>query len=614
MPSSCVVIASMNECEIIALRIDCLCSARHVRRSLELASGRKKSRKQAEAGAGSNGGDEKRQASGNPAKAARESPGFLALLLLGFFVAGLIAYAPALDGDFISDDEHYVLNNAYVHEVSLENLAAIFDPTGTPAKLVENYAPIHLLLYMIEWQFFERETTGYHVVNLFFHALASVFLFVVFRGTGIGRIPALLGSGFFLLHPANVEAVAWISQLKTPTALVLCLAALILHRTRPAIGALLFALALFAKPTAAVAVFVLAAWVWMSRRRGDEAAAASHWGWIGAWALGLVAFAFAEFWAFNQTAGQAPVFYEDTFVRLRTVCAVSLRYVVMALGSYGLSVFQEPPAAASWFDPWWLLSLVLLAGLAWRMVGGLLAGRDEALYWLWAAGSFAPISGVIPLPFPMADRYLYFILPGFIGGALLFGRDLAARAGLRDTAYKSMIALTLVWIALFAARVHERAFVWRSGFTMMADAEAHYPEGMAAQTRIARRLALAGDAEGAVRALQAARARGYNRLDHLLNETGYNGIRSHPAFVALIHDLAREWIDRYEAIEEPDQYEYRVMAQAYIVLDELDAAIERIRSGIEVGGPITGEMEADLEALLRSQRIRASKLPPLRGE
>jgi hypothetical protein len=589
-----------------------------------LASGRSKSRakdgaradiEKANAGKKANA---RRQTTGNSGDASggeSESVGFHALLFLAFFAACLFTYQPAIHGDFISDDEHYVLNNAYVHDVTVDNLVAIFDPAGTPAKLVENYAPIHLLMYMVEWQFFERDTTGYHVVNLFFHALASMLLFAVFRGSGIARTPALLGSAFFALHPANVEAVAWISQLKTPTALCLSLCALILHRTRPAFAALLFALSLFAKPTAAVAAFVLIAWAWLERSRAAsaerESAPAFHWGWIGAWGLGLVLFAFAEFWAFNQTAGQAPVFYEDTLVRLRTVCAVSLRYVVMALTTYGLSVFQEPPAAASWFDPWWLGSLVLLVLLAWRMCERFFAQDLESLYWLWAAVSFAPICGIIPLPFPMADRYLYFILPGLIGGALLAGRSFASRFEVGAVAYKVAVGLAVVWIALLAFRVQQRAPIWRTAYAMMGDAEAHYPQGMAAQTRIARRLALAGDAEGTVRALEAARERGYNRLDHILNETAYNSIRSHPSFAALVDDLAREWIDRYEAIEAPDQHEYRVMAQAYIVLDDLETAIERIRSGVAVGGPITAELEADLEALLRSQRIRNSKLPPL---
>ena len=542
---------------------------------------------------------------------------YYALLFVAFFVACLVAYGPALTGAFISDDEHYVLNNAFIHNLTYDNIVAIFDPTGTPAKLVENYAPVHLLLNGIEWHFFGRETMGYHVVNVALHALASVLLVVVFRATAIARIPAALGGAFFLLHPANVEAVAWISQLKTPAAMVLSLLALASQRTRPVIAALLFALALFAKPTAAVALFVLAIAAWQARSNTLHGRPAgvlgSHWSWVALWAAVLVVFAVAEFWAFNQTAGQAPVLYEDTIVRWRTVCAVALRYLVMAVSSFGISVFHEPPAADSWFDPWWVGSLFALGLLAWRTFLALASGRSEGLYWVWAIVSFAPVCGIIPLPFPMADRYLYFILPGLIGGVLLFGRDhlddLLAKFEASDSkalTSRVLIAAAIVWIAVFAVRVNTRAQVWRTGYSMMADAEAHYPQGMAAQTRIARRLALAGDAEGTVRALRAARARGYNRLDHLISDPGYNAIRGHRLFTELVNELAQEWVDRFERVEEPDQHEYRVMAQAYIVLDDLDAAIRKIEAALKIKGPITESLEDDLDGLKRKKRIRES--------
>lgn len=542
-------------------------------------------------------------------------------LFVLFFVVCLLAYAPALDGGFISDDEHYVLNNRFVHDLTFDNVLAILDPTGTPAKLVENYAPVHLLLNALTWQLFELETTGYHVVNIAFHALASVLLVLVFRASAISRIPALLGGAFFLLHPANVEAVAWISQLKTPSALVLALLAMMMQRRRPLVAAALFALALFAKPTAAVALFVLAIGTWQAssnQTRGrPEGVLRAPWAWLGVWALVLVAFAVAEFWAFNQTAGQAPVLYTDTIVRLRTVCAVALRYLIMSITSSGLSTFQEPPAADSWFDLWWLGSLAALGLLAWRTWVTIKTGRTEALYWIWAIVSFAPICGVIPLPFPMADRYLYFILPGLIGAVLLMGREHMSEILARVSAYvaaptatRVLVAMTVVWLAVFATRVHARAPVWVTGFSMMADAEAHYPQGMAAQTRIAQRLARAGDAEGTVRALRAAHARGYNRVDHLFQDPGYNLVREDPLFVAFMSELASEWIDRYESIDQPSQHEYLAMAQAYIAIGNVDEAIRKIEAAVEIKGPITQELEDSLRNLKREKRFQDLRKKP----
>ena len=57
-----------------------------------------------------------------------------------------------------------------------------------------------------------------------------------------------------------------------------------------------------------------------------------------------------------------------------------------------------------------------------------LARRElEAAFWVAAAASFAPVSQVFPFLNPVADRYLYCILPGLIGGALCWGRERALR-------------------------------------------------------------------------------------------------------------------------------------------------------------------------------------------
>ena len=81
------------------------------------------------------------------------------------------------------------------------------------ARYVENYAPVHLLLHAFEWSLFGENVRGYHLVNLGVHALAALLLAIFFRRTGIPRNAALGAAAIFLVHPANVEAVAWISQL-----------------------------------------------------------------------------------------------------------------------------------------------------------------------------------------------------------------------------------------------------------------------------------------------------------------------------------------------------------------------------------------------------------------
>src|SRR5262245_16854457 len=145
------------------------------------------------------------------------------LLACAAFGLALAVYAPALDGPFVSDDLHYVEQNAYLHEVSARNLWEIASPAGAPARDVVNWSPVQLLLHAAMWQLVGAETTGHHVLNVALHAVASLLLAGLYRRIGAPPLAAIFGAAVFLLHPANVEAVAWISQLKSSAALVLAL-------------------------------------------------------------------------------------------------------------------------------------------------------------------------------------------------------------------------------------------------------------------------------------------------------------------------------------------------------------------------------------------------------
>jgi hypothetical protein len=527
-----------------------------------------------------------------------------------FAVLGLLLYARVLDGAFVSDDSHYVLMNEYVHDLTLDNVLEIWSPTSEVTVLVENYAPVHLMLHSLEWQVFGSDVTGYHVVNVVLHALASALLIVVFARSGLAPWPALLGALFFLVHPANVESVAWISQLKSSSALVLSLLALLLHPRRPALALGCFALALFAKPFSAFALPVLAAFGWLRRRaaeRSGQPAPAFGWPWLVAWGAVVAGFAGVEYLAFSQSAGLAPPLYADLLVRYMTIFAVVLRYAGMAVAGVGLSAFHEPPPVTSPLDPWFVGGLALVLGLGARTIVVWRRGSEESVYWLWAAISFAPLSGVLPLPYPMADRYLYFVLPGLIGGSLFAWRDslapaLARRLGpepVRIAAFAAY-AVLVTWLAILTWM---RAPVFVSADALMADAERHYPDGAAAHTRRAGRAAASGDLEGAVAHLRAAWARGYNRVDHLIADPRYAVLHEDPDFIALKHEMADDWISRLADDPAPTHYKARALAQAYVAKGDLESAMRVIEAAAERPGPISDSLREDAEELRRRIRL-----------
>jgi len=546
------------------------------------------------------------------------------LLWIFFFVVGVFVYGPALEGEFLSDDFHYVATNEYVHTPSLSNLIAIWNPQSEVTVLVENYAPVHLMLHSLEWQFFGSSVQGYHVINVLLHALAAAMLVSVYRRSGIGFLAAAMGSALFLLHPANVESVAWISQIKSASALTLALGALLLHSRHPAWALGLFALALLAKPFAAFALIAVALFNWVRTdgtsdpdRAGGSASA--HWRWLWGWLAVVLLYALVESLAFSESAAMTPPLYADLWVRVFMIFSVALRYSWMSLSGRGLSTFHEPLPVSGILDPWLVGGIIVLSLLGLWAVTALLRRREEGVYLMWAAASFAPLSGVIPLPYPMADRYLYFVLPGLIGAFLLAGTRwanfLADRWAFdrekRQRARVASIVIAILVLIHAGQLAQSRSRVYVSPESLMSDAERNYPEGVAASTRRATRAAQEGRFDDAVRYLQVARLRGYNRVDNLLQDPSFGPMQSHPGFVAIKHEMADDWIVRLSQKEEISHYTARALAQAYIVKDQYARAAAVLEDAAARPGPIGDALRQDAQNV-RSEiafrkRLKASR-------
>jgi hypothetical protein len=526
-------------------------------------------------------------------KGALRSPGArFALLFAAYAALALAVLSPALRGPFVSDDLHYVPNNPYVTGFSLELFDDVLDPRGEPVAITENYTPVHLLLHAAAWRLFGPDVTGHHVLNALLHALAAALLAPLLRRSGVPWPAALGGSLFFLLHPANVEAAAWINQVKSTASVSLAILALLALERRPALGTLCFALALLAKPTSAFVLPVAAVFSW-SRLRGE--AARRTYVWLGVWAALFAVYAAFEMVAFTRAvSGVAPI-DPDPFVRLRTSVGFVARYFAMATTSLGVSAFHEPDAARSLADPWWLGGLALFVVLGARTFVALRARREEAAYWVWAATAFLPVAQVWPFPFPLADRYLYPILPGLIGGVLLFGLPYAERALARVPRLAPAAAvLALALLAVFAARSHARARIWAVPALLAADSAANYPDGVNAQLLRATRAMQIGDRAAAVAALRAAGARGYERFDQLLANPIYAPLQGDPGFDALIADMAGRWITRLGALPDPAQSELLSLAIAHRLRGEREEARRAAQRGLAQDGPLRAALEQEL--------------------
>jgi hypothetical protein len=436
------------------------------------------------------------------------SPGAYLLLYAGFALLCIALYRPALDGAFVSDDSLYFIDNPYVRDLSFDNLAAIFDPATIEEGFTANYAPVLDAMIALEIHFFGDRVLPYHLVNLLFHALNAVLLIAWLRSSRLPAAGALLGGLLFAVHPANVEAVAWMSQLKTVAAMSFSLAALIAFRSAPAAATGLFVLALLTKASALFVLPTAAVLVWS--RTGRSGGGRRHWTWLAGWGVLAGLYAIPEFASFASFGSVDIAPYASATEQLRSIAAYGSRYFAMALTSAGLSAFHGPSRAGSWLDPWWLAALPLAGAMLWRAGIALRRRSEEAAYWVAAAAGFAPISQILPFLYPMGDRYLSFVLPGLLGAVLFLAVEGLAKldtaeASARATPFDRVaIGLAAAIALFFAIRTAERAEIWRNATHLYLDAERHYPDGGPANLVRARRAAQMGDVASAVESLGRA--------------------------------------------------------------------------------------------------------------
>jgi len=538
------------------------------------------------------------QARRDPAELDGLSIAHAVLLWAAFAAISLAVLQPALRGAFINDDYSLIVKHPYLNPLNRENLIAILDPFGHAAIHAVNYAPVMLLLHALERALFGPDTLGYHVVNAVIHALNCVLLIALLISSRVPRFAALLAGLLFAVHPANVEAVAWISQIKTDAALAFTLGALLAQRRLPALAITLFALGLLTKASTMAALPVAAAFAW-SRRDSSR-----HWIWLAGWVIVATLYAIPQMNA--QVAIDIPP-YSDPWEQIRSIFSFWARYLAMAATSYGISPFQEPEPVHSILDPWWIGGLVAAALLGWRTLATLRARSAEAAYWVLAAASFGPVSQIWPFMHPMADRYLYFILPGLIGGSILAAIALRARwtaampnraASIRWTSIATRAAAlgTALVIVAFGIRSHARAALWQEEIQLLRTAALRFPDGANASYYRALLAAEQRDAETAVRELRAASRKSLGHMARFSADPRFEPIAQEPVFHELIDEIAGRWIEFSGSRGLETQTWLRSTGQAHRVRGEYREAIDCFERALRLGGPLQSELANEVMA------------------
>jgi len=108
------------------------------------------------------------------------------------------------------DDPLYVLDNAHVRAgLTWRGIAWAFTHVHS-----QNWHPLTTMSHMLDCQLFGLNPGAHHLVNVFFHSIAAVLLFILLAQITNRIWASAFVAAVFAIHPLRVESVAWIAERK----------------------------------------------------------------------------------------------------------------------------------------------------------------------------------------------------------------------------------------------------------------------------------------------------------------------------------------------------------------------------------------------------------------
>ena len=171
----------------------------------------------------------------------------------------LLIYLQVYDFEFVWDDEGNSiaghLQNPFLQNPSWASFTQLFTQS-----FFAMYIPISYLFWALLKSIAELLSlpvnSVLHLSNVVVHIVNGLLVFTILKQFIANKWAVLLGVGFFLLHPIQVEAVSWVSEfrnlLATLFALLSCYYYLKNQANLSYLALVFFVLAILSKPSAVV--------------------------------------------------------------------------------------------------------------------------------------------------------------------------------------------------------------------------------------------------------------------------------------------------------------------------------------------------------------------------
>ena len=381
-------------------------------------------------------------------------------------LAAGVVYANSLLNGFVFDDHTTIVNNPHLAQFKKFG-ATVFSNDYFKIAVGENsYRPLTTLSYYLLYAAFGLSPWGYHLVSLLLHLSCSLLVYTLGWGLYARKKPALLAALVFAVHPVLSEAVNCISYNEDLLAGLFFLLALWLYLRFGKWGywgSLVFYLAgLLSKEMAITLPAVIVLWDLARFRQPFRVLKQRLWLYAGYLAVGLL-YLLLRFVIFDNPHKIPSPLHGSLWERLFFLPLHLLQFIRLAIYPHPLSAKYAFSYPSSLTAP--------LNILAWGILGGVIAvgiylflrRRVPVVGLGWFFITLLPVSNLVPIHNPLADRYLYLPMVGFcllMGWVLGIGLERWPRI---DPPLASWVrgALILLLLCLLGGATIQRNRIWR---------------------------------------------------------------------------------------------------------------------------------------------------------
>jgi tetratricopeptide (TPR) repeat protein len=348
---------------------------------------------------------------------------FLPVSLLAVLLLVAIAYGNSLHNGFVWDDETFIVNNSFVHNLSLwPQYFTNPESISKEPDMMKMYRPVQTLSFAFDALLWNKWAGGFHLTSLLLHiatCAAIIFSFSLL----VGLTPAIIAALIFAVHPALSEGVLNLAARGNQLYTLFTLISLgfFLRTTRVfdrhhILSVMAFMLALFSKEPAIAFVAILPAVQAVSGRPWKLRTKQSVFLYVP---IVLAAtFYLAARSLVVDTTSTMPYWGGSLWATIQMQCEVFFIYLKLLLwpfhlqGRYNIS----PPApfpdlriiGAALTNAALILSAIVLYRHGAK-------GKLFALAVAWFYLSLAPVANLIPLPGSMmGERFIYLTFAGVI--------------------------------------------------------------------------------------------------------------------------------------------------------------------------------------------------------